>query len=198
MKYKRGYKNDILKLRLDGKSYNEISSILGCSKTIVSYHLNETARHKHKIQRAKSHPFQGKLYRFVRTDCGNKNIAYERKRKKTINDKLLAKIQTFHRIGGAGTMCDKKTFTVQDIINKFGENVKCYLTGIDINIYETNTYQFDHIVPRSRGGQNTIDNLGIASKKANQSKNDMTVDEYINLCKMILEHNGYEIVAKKD
>jgi 5-methylcytosine-specific restriction endonuclease McrA len=138
------------------------------------------------------------LYRYNRTDGGNQNIAYERKRKKTINDRLLAKIQTFHRQGGAGTMCDKKSFTVQDVISKYGDTTKCYLTGIDINIYETKTYEFDHIIPRSRGGQNTLDNLGIASKKANQSKNSMTVDEYINLCKMILENNGYEVILNKE
>ena len=193
MTQKRGFKDDIIRLRSEGKSFNEIASTLGCSKTIVSYHLNDKTQRRMKNQIKSVHPFQTKLYRFNRTDGGPKNIAYERKRKKTVNDRLLAKIQTFHRQGGAGTMCDKKSFTIQDIINRFGENPKCYLTGVDINIYDTHTYEFDHIIPRSRGGQNTLDNLGIASKKANQSKNNMTPDELLNLCKLILENHGYSV-----
>jgi len=192
VKYKRGYKENILKLRAEGKSYSQIRKELGCSETIISYHLNLSTRNRAKHQSAKTHPFQTKLYRFKRTDCGPKNINFERKRKKTINDKLLSKIKTFHKILGT-TMSEKSSFTVKDIINKFGEKPKCYLTGIELDIYDTKTYQFDHIIPRSRGGQNTLDNLGIASTKANQCKNNMTPDEFMNMCKLVLEHNGYNI-----
>lgn len=197
MAQKRGFKEDILRLKAENKSRNEIAIELGCSTTIVTYHLSAEARSRTKIQYNKTHPFQIKLYRFKRTDCGPKNKQYERKRKKTLNDRLLAKIQTFNRQGGAGTMCDKKTFTIKDIINKFGEKPKCYLTGVDLDIYETHSYQFDHIIPRSRGGQNTLDNLGIASTKANQCKNNMTPDEFMNMCKLVLEHNGYNITKNK-
>ena len=31
-------KDKILKLRSEGKTYREISSILGCSKSVISYH----------------------------------------------------------------------------------------------------------------------------------------------------------------
>lgn len=191
---KRGFKNDIIRLRNEGRSYNDISKELGCSKTIVSYHINESTRSRAKLHAQKVHPFQTKLYRFNRTDCVPKNTAYERKRKKTVNDRLLAKIRTFNRQGAAGTMYDKKSFTIQDIIAKFGEKPKCYLTGIEIDIYETHTYEFDHIIPRSRGGQNTLDNLGIVIKRANQAKNNMTPDEFKNLCKLILEHDGYQVI----
>lgn len=192
MKYKRGYKEDIIRLKSEKKSHLEIAKELGCSKTIVSYHLNVAVKNRVKLESKKLHPFQNKLYRFKRIDTTIKNKNYEIKRKKTINDKILAKIKTFHRQDKT-IMYDKTTFTIQDIIKKFGENPKCYLTGIDINIYETNTYQFDHIIPRSRGGQNTLDNLGIASTKANQCKNNMTPDELMNLCKLILENNGYSV-----
>lgn len=48
------FKNDILKLREDGLSYNEIKNILGCSKATVSYHckiwsLNDIGLSKDKI-----------------------------------------------------------------------------------------------------------------------------------------------------
>lgn len=35
------YKEDILRLRSEGKSYGEISEILGCSKGTVAYYLKE-------------------------------------------------------------------------------------------------------------------------------------------------------------
>lgn len=35
------HKENILKLREEGKSYKEIQKILGCSKSTISYHLGE-------------------------------------------------------------------------------------------------------------------------------------------------------------
>jgi 5-methylcytosine-specific restriction endonuclease McrA len=89
----------------------------------------------------------------------------------------------------------KSTFTVKDVIEKFGENPICYLTGEQIDINKPRTYHFDHIIPRSRGGDSSIDNLGICTKRANLAKHDMTPDEFEHLCKRVLEHNGY-IVTK--
>jgi 5-methylcytosine-specific restriction endonuclease McrA len=84
-------------------------------------------------------------------------------------------------------------FTVQDVKDKLGEHPVCYLTGEQIDINKPNTYQFDHIIPRSRGGQSTLDNLGICTKRANLSKSDMTPDEFFNFCKIVLENQGYKV-----
>ena len=35
------YKEDIIALRNEGKSYNEISKMLGCSKSVISHHCNK-------------------------------------------------------------------------------------------------------------------------------------------------------------
>ena len=40
------HKDDILKLRADGKTYKEIQNILGCSKGTISYHLGEGQKEK--------------------------------------------------------------------------------------------------------------------------------------------------------
>ncbi len=80
-------------------------------------------------------------------------------------------------------------FTADDVIKKFGENPKCYLTGDPIDIYKPSTYHFDHIVPISRGGTNTIDNLGICTKAANQAKHSMTHTEFIDFCRRVIDHN---------
>lgn len=83
----------------------------------------------------------------------------------------------------------KPLFSVDDVIAKFGDNPSCYLTGQPIDISKPRTYSFDHIIPKSRGGDNSLDNLGLCTKAANQAKNDMTLDEFINSCKQVVKHN---------
>lgn len=89
----------------------------------------------------------------------------------------------------------KHIITIEDIINKFGENPKCYLTGTSIDINNPSTFEFDHIIPVSRGGTSSLDNLGICIKQANRAKERMTPDEFFNLCKLVLENQGYKIQA---
>ena len=79
-----------------------------------------------------------------------------------------------------------------DIINKFGTKTKCYLTGTPIDL-EKDDYCFDHIIPVSKGRSNDLSNLGITTPAANYSKSDLTVEEYLNLCKLVLEHHGYTV-----
>ena len=44
-------KENILRLRNEGKSYNEIVSILGCSKATVSYHCSDSVKENFKKYR---------------------------------------------------------------------------------------------------------------------------------------------------
>lgn len=39
-------KEDIKRLRSDGKTYNQIAAELSCSKAVISYHLNPITREK--------------------------------------------------------------------------------------------------------------------------------------------------------
>lgn len=80
-------------------------------------------------------------------------------------------------------------FTVDDIVKKFGENPRCYLTGDPIDIYQPQTYHFDHIIPVSRGGSSDISNLGICTNVANQAKHNMTHAEFIDFCRRVIDHN---------
>lgn len=79
-------------------------------------------------------------------------------------------------------------FTLEDVIDKVGENPLCYLTGQPIDISKPSTYEFDHIIPKSRGGTNQLDNLGVCLKLANRAKDSMTPDEFLNLCKLVVSH----------
>lgn len=41
----------------------------------------------------------------------------------------------------------------------------------------------------SKGGTSDIENLGICCKEANMAKNELTVEELLDLCKSIVQYN---------
>lgn len=101
---------------------------------------------------------------------------------------LKNKIRRFHR--------DKKlwkyppmTFKVKDLLAKIGDNPICYLTGRPINLLDGQSYHLDHIIPKNKGGENSLDNCNIACRDANQAKGNLLPDEFILLCKEVLEFN---------
>jgi 5-methylcytosine-specific restriction endonuclease McrA len=185
----------IIELRNQGKTYTEIKKILKCSKATISYYINPQEKinttNRRRRNRAKQHPYIRKIENFSRS-------YYEPKTKQQISTaKRLLQIKTecFSRTGINRQMYNKPTFTVQDVINKFGEHPKCALTGDEIDIYQPRTYEFDHIIPVTRGGTNNIDNLQLCTKKANQAKRNMTDEEFINLCKKIVNYQKTKAAA---
>jgi CRISPR/Cas system Type II protein with McrA/HNH and RuvC-like nuclease domain len=176
-------KEDILNLRDLGLSYNEICKKLGCCKSNICYYVNPDRKskqlEKQRKDRKKQHPFQRKLERFILKDyktASKKNTLEWRK-------KVTNKISDFRKSNRENS----PNFTVEDVVAKYSENPKCYLTGESIDIYNPSEYHFDHIVPVSRGGDNTLENLGICTKKVNMAKNDLTPEEFIELCKQVVK-----------
>lgn len=186
-------KEKILKLRSEGKSFREIEKILGCSRGTISYHCGkgqkEKTQERTRKKRSKAHPFENKFYHF------HDNYILSSNKKDIIQFKAIKliyiKIISFHRDQKKMTTTPI-SFSVQDVIKKFEKNPRCYLTGDEIDINKPRTYEFDHIIPRSKGGQNTLENLGICTRQANRSKETMTPDEFINMCKRVVENNGFE------
>jgi len=163
-------KENILKLRADGKSYNEIRKILGCSKGTIAYHCGFGQKEKLK-SRVKNY-------------------------KKTLPGILKRKKDNFSFSNGKRVGRGRRVhlaFSLRDFVKKLQLNSKCYLTGRKIDLYQPKTYQCDHIIPVSKGGKSTLDNLGLVCRDANMSKSDMTVDEFFSLCKEILTNNGFKV-----
>ncbi len=159
-------KEQILELRNQNKTYTEIKEILKCSKSLISYYCNDTQKDKLRI----------------RTNNYRKNNL------KTILNRKLSDFMCISGYTKNNKIRSEYTFTVQDLINKFGEKPKCYLTNVNIDLLQPSTYHFDHIIPRSRGGQNILLNLGLATKQANETKSDKTLEELKTLCKLILKN----------
>ena len=184
-------KEEILKLRSEGKTYNEITKMLGCSKGTISYHCG-------KGQKEKTQERQNRR----RDNCITlKTDNFKYNKRNIINNVKSIKnfkgsVVDFQKRDNTKKWLSNKeletTFTWKDVIDKFGEDTVCYLSGEKINLL-INTYNFDHIIPASKGGLNTFDNLGILTEKVNKMKSDMTPDELIEMCVKILTYNGYKI-----
>jgi hypothetical protein len=178
-------KEEILKLRSEGKSYNEIVRIIGCSKGTVSYYCGDEQKQKTDTRRKKRREniLIGKTERFVyrKNKNINETIRKFQKRDNSVKGSVDANIEI--------------TFGWKDVIEKFGENTFCYLSGEKINLYNDD-YNLDHMMPSSRGGDNSLDNLGITHKIVNTMKSNLTPNELIEWCKKILEFNNYKIEKK--
>lgn len=175
-------KSDILKLRKNGLSYKQIAKKLGCSLSIISYHCgNGSEKERAKNTYNKNTP-KDCIARKLNTFKSRMKI--EKIRNKYVNFRRAKKNR---KITGKDVVNNiKKNYTKQDVIDKIGEHPVCYLTGRPIDLCDTKTYQFDHIVPVSKGGTNDLSNLGVCCKEANQAKGELSVKELHKLCKEIL------------
>jgi 5-methylcytosine-specific restriction endonuclease McrA len=72
-------------------------------------------------------------------------------------------------------------------ISEANHTFTCVYTGETLDWKDPGKYQYDHILPKSRGGKDTLENLQIISTDANQAKGSMTHDEFVELCKKVAE-----------
>lgn len=181
-------KDQILKLRSEGKSYRKIEEMLGCSRSTISYHCGEGQREKFRA-RARKSKNRNRLVNRVYNYKGK--VSGKNKRRK-----LNVSARDFQRKSGWKLTNRAKgnlDFNSEDVIKKYGVETQCYLSGEKINLLEDNHYCLDHIVPPKSGGDNSLENAGILHKIVNRMKTDLSVDEFLAWCKKILEHNGYEV-----
>ena len=87
-------------------------------------------------------------------------------------------------------------FKNKELKEKVEANPYCYLTGDKIDLMDSQAYSLDHIVAKSKGGDNSLENCGLTTKIANQMKSYQTVEELIENCKKILEVRGYKVYKK--
>lgn len=193
----KNLKHKILALhKLGNLTQVQIAQQLGCTRSTVQYHTIPSAKEKIRLNaykynfKKKWHPYKVKLINFL-----NQKPKVKKKRKLTLHkyrDIIRTRITNFlHRKTSV-----KENITVDDVINKIGDNPICYLTGDPIDISQPKTYNFDHIIPVARGGASTLDNLDVCTKQANFAKGSNTNEEFIELCKKVLIHQGYEVIKK--
>lgn len=109
---------------------------------------------------------------------------------KSITQTLKSKIHTFCNQGNTYV---KPQFSVKDVLNKIGDDPICYLTGRKIDLTDSASYQLDHIIPKIKGGDNSLSNLQITCKDANMAKAHMSLDEFYSLCIEVVRYNGLKV-----
>ena len=164
----RNIGEQIKKLREEGKTYNQIKEILQCAKSTISYHLGD----------------------------GQKEKSLNRLRKQRKLNPWLQKGEHFVTDTHPSLESPPKRFSRRDLKKHLEGVDKCYLTGRKIDIMDPKSYHFDHITPKSKGGKSIFENLGVTTPEANQAKSDMTVEEFIELCKDVLTNFGYKVEKK--
>lgn len=186
---------EIKALRQKQYSFRQIAEELNCSKSTVSYALRKKTRDKVKKKTASLPPYEkkilNKIYCFKNGHLSNKPKAawYINKSPRQVKQSISVKAHRFQRA---------MTFNAKDVLKKFGKHFPCALTGRPIDFYKPETYEYDHIQPISRGGDNTLNNLQLLCPEANQAKGRLTDQEFIELCKEVVIHAGHRIYKPID
>jgi len=107
---------------------------------------------------------------------------YQEKYRNSLSGVIATKLFEFCR--GSNNV-----ITVKDFFKKFGIKPQCYLTREPIDLCDKSSYCFDHIVPKSKGGESTLDNLEVCSADANYAKGSMTLQDFIKMCHKVVYHN---------
>jgi len=176
-------KTKILKLREEGKSYHEICQLLNCSKSLINYYCAPSGKEK-------------VINRFKQLKIDNPLIV----KVSNFKNRLKVKTEGFQHSqtnvgGGRKIPYDSQlmNFSWQDVYQLIQNNPKCYLTGDSLDLNQARGISLDHIIPVSKGGTNSLENLGICTDIANRSKSDMSLDDYLIHCQKVLEKFGYKV-----
>lgn len=185
---KKKLKEKIIELKSKGYSYNKIQKTLNCSKGTISYHCGLGQKEKNK-NRVKKHRNQNVLKTKIERFSHNRKNNFKNKiiiKDKKIKEILRLRIWRFSRMKKDKY---KKLFNEEQLLNKIGDNPKCYLTGRCIDLNDPKSYHLDHIIPRTKGGDNSLENCGLACREANQAKHNLSLEDFIKLCQEVVKNN---------
>lgn len=191
-------KHEILRLREEGLSYRQIEKELGCSKSTISYHLGKGQKEKSLKRRRKfveSRFFQRNLSSFLYSI--KPNYLYDENSTNGSTAKQW-KDKYYDWIKPSKGSKVEEYFSYEQLMDKIGDNPVCYLSGRELDLSKPRQVHFDHIVPRSSGGGSSLENLGVTTADANRAKGILSVEEFLLLCKDVLEYNGYEVKKLDD
>lgn len=173
-------KEDILRLRNQGKSFRQISKELGCSKSVISYHCGNGSEKVRVARNNKSaNPICKKVNSF-KSRCSK--ASYETFKRKLKGFKRKSSNQSHSIVNNIS-----KNYSCKDVVEKIGKNPRCYLTGKKINLNDSSSYHLDHVKPTAKGGNNNLYNLNICVAEANVAKGQLSLNQFYKLCEGVLK-----------
>lgn len=187
----------IIELRKQGLSYENIAKQVGCCKSTVSYHCKNQTRVKTSEKRERQRNEEPWKFYFSR-----RVSVFRTRKKRSVAGYTMCK-NWRKKFSGAVLRFKKRNDMIENydyleaLEHVGGVNTHCYLTGLPINI-KKDDYQLDHILPVSKGGTNELSNMAIATIEANQMKGGLTNEELFYWCQKILEHNGYTVIKNEN
>jgi 5-methylcytosine-specific restriction endonuclease McrA len=153
-------------------------------KKLSENEVNRQAEHEAKCKAKRS------LRLFLKDIDDHHKKLRNRQKQAEYRKKFIASLHPYKRKLYSNKKWD---VTFEEVLAKFGENPKCYLTGDSIDIHDTKSYHFDHIVPISRYGSGRIENMQITTAEANYAKGSMSLEEFRILCAKVANYKGGEV-----
>jgi len=177
-------------LRKQGLSYKDIQNTLKCSIGTISYHLGKGQKEKTKQRRKNVSRLT-----YIHVKRTNTFTSRKPKTQRKLNPTpTLTHRQMSKAISAKASKFQKNAaFNYKDVHAKYGDHFQCALTGRPLSWNNPQEYEYDHILPIARGGTACLDNLQIVCTDANRAKNDLTEEEFLDLCKEVVLHAGYKV-----
>jgi len=118
--------------------------------------------------------------------CDEHRLAIDRERRRTrkrvARDKLRASNPLEYSLKQRAR---KLRVGWQDLLSLLeAQQYRCAYTG---ELLTVGTMHLDHVVPRSRGGNNSVSNLQWITARINRMKSDLDHGEFLRLCEEIVE-----------
>lgn len=93
-------------------------------------------------------------------------------------------------------MANKKNITATQVMELVHEqNFRCAISGRGLT---PKTASLDHIVPLGKGGEHSIKNVWVVDHQINLAKGTMTFDEFVSMCRDVVNYQNDGPVGEKD
>lgn len=114
--------------------------------------------------------------------CHNKNMTCT---EKALSTHKMCEMHVFEEFAHRHLKNDSRWKELRDLF--YSQNQECYLTKKKL-VLGVNA-SLDHIIPTSKGGTNETTNLAWMDENTNYAKNNLTNEQFIELCYSISENN---------
>ena len=83
-------------------------------------------------------------------------------------------------------MGEIRTISARQVIERVKQqDFRCAISG---RMLTPETASLDHILPLSRGGEHSFENVWVVDHQINIAKGTMTLEEFVNMCRQVTQY----------